>query len=812
MSHSTYFPDIKKKAYKYVGSNEKLSKIDNDNYITDQSKILKNQENLGIFPNNMTRTSHTNLVGSLKYGISIPEFSSNDETTEYNAYYDFLDKRGLLKENGKPRIVSKTFTINSNVRQTEPTITLTDEINLDTDPISFGSVDVSVGINYTKQSIIIINAPNHNIQENDRITLTGIEPITNSIKTIYYDTNGTKQYAVYFTENSTSVVFFCTFPDDSMSFDPAFKVGDGIDHTELKNYETADMFVSISGFDISENGDPFVGNIPINFLNSTHQVYFTNPNFTVQNGTYVYDSDTLINVPDADGIVKKITGFYINLETPFVGTNPNSPMTLNLTFNYIGGAPINELNAQFPIDENNSTGYHKVYSVTPNTISVMFDKLTYYKNPTKVGGISETQQSFGGSNIYMSKISNLISGYSDPNQYVAPLPFVMHDVVMVKLLSTTFPNTTKVFNNRTGTKNTKLYWQNQDDGDFIYSIELEPGNYSPSQLETLLQSKFYEVERKYSKISGTTTSYTARNFMTVKINKSTNLVTIAGFKEANLIKPIQDISPEIPSVGSGNPPYTLTISQDSHGLLPGDSVTFSGFVSTSGIPADILNSTHIVNSVPTSDTYTIVIDSFNLLAGTRSDTGGGYAAKAHVPSAFKLLFNYPDTMGKELGFRKVGQDLAITNFSKIITNADSYQKELTFVDNDGNNFVYDESGNLIPLRNNSLKLSGYDYAYMVIRNFDNMINISNNNSVVTFFAKINISDAPGEILYNTFSCPPLIFYEPVDVSMLDIAFYASDGTLYDFNGIDHCFDIELTSIEYVPSETGIVTTKSGLAF
>lgn len=815
MSYSPYFANVQKKAYRHVaGGKNFLSEQEDSDFINKQSKLLEsqNQKKLGIAPQNSGRVSHTNLTGSLKYGVNIPEHNQNSQNNDYDPYYDFLQKRGLLEEGGKPRIVSKTFTINSNVRQTQPTITTTDEINLPLDPISFSSVDVSVGINATKQTIIVISAPGHSVQQHDRITLTGIEKVTNSIRTIYNDPSGAQQYAVLFSEGSTSVVFYCTFPDSSMSFDPVFNVGDGVSHSELRDYETQDMFVTISGFDISETGIPFVGNIPINFLNSTHQIFFTNPNYTVVNGTYIYDPDVLINVPNASGKIEKITGFYIQLDTPFIGSNPKISMTLNLTFSYIGGVPVNELNAQFPIDENNSRGYHKVYSVTPDTISILFDKNTYYKRPTPAGGLSEIQIPFGGANVYLSKISNLISGFSNPNHYIAPLPSAIHDVVMVRLLSTTFPNTTKVFNNSVDTKNTKLYWQNQDDGDFIYSIELEPGNYSPAQLETLLQNKFYEVERKYSKISGTTTSYTARNFMTVAIDKSTNLVKISGFKEANLIKPIQDISPEIPAVGSGNPPYTLTISQDAHGLLPGDSVTFSGFASTSGIPTDILNTTHVVSSVPTPDTYTVVIDSFNLLAGTRSDTGGGYAAKAHVPSAFKLLFNYNDTMGKELGFRKVGQEVAVTPFSKIITNADAYENELSFTDNDGKNFIYDESGNLIPLQSNSLKLSGYDYALMVIRKFDNITNISSNNSVVSFFAKINISDEPGSILYNTFSCPPLVFYEPIDVSSLDITFYAPDGTLYDFNGIDHSFDIELTSIEYVPNDTGIITTKSGLAF
>ena len=832
MSHSDYFKPLQKKANAYVGGARHIPESENfsnnQEYVREQIDIVQSQDqhSIGTIPDYINRSSQSDLIESLRYGIVTPNTSGSGLNTEnshrpqsvyhkFDPYFEFLHKKGAFKENSRPRIKSVYFTINSSARTTQPNVTLTNEINLDKNPLSFGTVDISVGISDSKQNILVIKYPNHTIKKNDRLTLTGLTKTSVSIKNIYVDANSVTQNAIVFTKDSKSVVFYCNFDteltnggtDTSMSFDPNFKVGNGLKFGDLQSYDTSDMFITISGFDISQTGTPFVGNIPINFLNSTHQIHFTNPDYKLINGIPSYTADTLINKPNNNGIVSKITGFYIKLPTAFTGFNSTNAMTIDLTFNYVGGVPINKINAQFPIDESSLKGYHKVYSVTPSTINILLDKDTHFKDPSG-NGLTEIQTPFGGSEIFIALVSDLENGYSNSNNYRVELPYSVSDVVQVRMLSMSFPNTSKVFTNTTGIKNTRLYWQNQDDGDFIYNIELDPGNYSPSQLEKIISDKFYQVKRKYSKIANTSTSYTDRNFMTVSIDTNTNKVTISGFKEASLIKPIQDISPEIASVGDGNPPYTLTISQDAHGLLPGGSVVFTGFVSTSGIPTDILNSTHIVSSVPTPDTYTIILDNFNLLAGTRNATGGGYAAKAHVPSAFKLLFNYPDTMGTQLGFRKVGQDVAVSKFSTVITNYDEYENEATILGIDGIRYIFDESGNQVPLVSNSLKLSGYDYVVMVIRNFDNISIVSDNKIIKTFFAKINISGLPGRMLFDTFICPPLVFHEPQDISHLDISFYTPDGLLYDFNGVDHTFDLEFTAIDYVPDGTGIISTKA----
>ena len=843
MSHSSYFHPIQKVSYKYVSGPDTMDQHsdnldNNENYVKNQSEIIKlqNQEKIGTIPDHIIKYSNNDIIANLQNGGSsqIQQIQSShkktppDEYHQYDPYYDYLNKLGLLNYNNKTRINTKTYSINSAARQTEPQIVTKNKIALESDALGFNTIDETIGVSTSQRDILTIYCPSHGVQKGDQITLSGVTTNYVSIKSIYNDINGDSKNAVIFTNYSTSVIFKCNFDtylkdpntgmytsqlNSSMSFDPNFKITDGINYETLKNYDTSDMFVKLSGFDISPTGTPFLGNIPINFLNSTHRIYFTNPNYQIINGLTVYDPDTVINVPNSNGVVTKITGFYINLEIPFV-TNSNTnydnnnknilnnqintgaPMIINMDFHHIGGIPINKINAHYPIDNDNIKGSHEVYSVSENTINILLDKKTYYN--TK----------FGGSEMELTVLEKVIKGFNSPNNYSIELPNTINNVVMAKLTSTIFSNTAKVFTSNAANKNNKLYWQNQDDGDFIYSIEISSGNYNPLDLQEEIQNKIYAVPRKYAINNNATTSYSDRISMSVIVSSITNNVTFTAFKEAVLKKPIQDITPAPPQVGDGDGSYTLTISQTGHGLFVGDSVTFAGFTATNGIPATVLNTSHVITSVPNNDTYTIQLSDFNLATGSRVETGGGFSTRVLVPCSFRLLFNYPDTMGKELGFRNVGKSSSITKFSKIIKNSDPYEGETIYIDNDGAKYINDSSGNKMPLIPNSLKLDGDDYVIMVIRKFDNIINISKNKNISSYFAKINLRGLPGTVVYDDFVSPPLIFHEPIELSQLDVSFYSSTGELYDFNGLEHSFTIEITNIEYLPEDTGIISTLS----
>lgn len=858
MSYSQFYKPVQKVAYKYVDhptnnySNNNQSNEDNqgnyddnyngdenEQYITNQSNIIskQHQSSLGTAPDHINKYPHDNIIGSLRHGaVNQPEVQIKkqpDQYHNYDPYYEYLRKSGSFVENNRTRINTRTYSISSSARTITPQIVTKNRTALSKNALIYDTITENIGVSTTTRDVLSIYCPNHQVSVGDQITLSGIVGESLSLKSIYNDKNGDTQNAIIFTNYSTAVIFKCNFDtiikdpntglptskiDTSMSFDPSFKIGMGIDYTDLKNYDTSDMYVTLSGFDISSIGMPFVGNVPINFLNSSHRVYFTNPDFKVVNGTKIYSPDTVINVPNGNNKIEKITGFYILLQVPFINNaaktilnsgsfevSTGNPMIIDIMFNYIGGIPLNVLNAHYPVDVNNVNGSHEVHSVTTDTINIVLNKKTYYKNPSS-NNLSETNVAFGGIELEMATLDSVLKGHSSPNFYSVELPNAINNVVMAKLTSITLPNTAKVFTNISGSQNNKIYWQNQDDGDFVYSAEIPSGNYSPTELGTVLGTKIYEVPRKYVKSSNQGTSYTDRTFMAISIDIPTNSVTFSGFKEAVLRKPIQDINPPIPKVGDGTPPYTLSISQSNHGLLPGNSVTFAGFVATNGIPAGILNTTHTIVSVPNVDTFTIQINNFNLLSGSRTESGGGFVAKILVPSAFRLLFNYKDTVGKELGFRKVGEEFSVTPFKTTISNFDPYDNEILSENIDGTLFVSDSSGNKSLLGSNSLKLDGHDYVLMVIRKFDNIVNISNNKKITSYFAKVNLRGLPGTMSYDDYICPPLTFYEPIEVSKLDISFYTPDGELYDFDGIEHNFTLEITNIEYVPLNTGIVST------
>jgi hypothetical protein len=170
-------------------------------------------------------------------------------------------------------------------------------------------------------------------------------------------------------------------------------------------------------------------------------------------------------------------------------------------------------------------------------------------------------------------------------------------------------------------------------------------------------------------------------------------------------------------------------------------------------------------------------------------------------------------MGVQLGFRNVGNDTSVFGFSSVIKNSDPYENENVTVIS-GINYVSDPSGNLILLKNNSIKLNGYEYIMMVIEEFSNVITI-NNSKVTKYFAKINMPSVSATsfkytelMLYDTFVNVSSVLYNPIDLSKLTVSFYAPDGTLFDFCGVDHSFVLEVTSINYIPDETGIDSTNS----
>ena len=199
-----------------------------------------------------------------------------------------------------------------------------------------------------------------------------------------------------------------------------------------------------------------------------------------------------------------------------------------------------------------------------------------------------------------------------------------------------------------------------------------------------------------------------------------------------------------------------------------------------GISADIINQEHEIVEVGSIEQYSINLPLLNL-SSTRTHTEGGVKCTILSPNIFRLRFNENDTVGEVLGFRDVGEDYAITKYSHELKNSEVYEEDVLF----------DQYGELITYTNNALKMFGDNYILMVIKQFSSLVDTG---TIENAFAKILLTEKPGTILYNTFVSIPKVFLEPlIELHELEFEFYSSDGSLYNFNGLDHSFTLEIVT-------------------
>ena len=99
------------------------------------------------------------------------------------------------------------------------------------------------------------------------------------------------------------------------------------------------------------------------------------------------------------------------------------------------------------------------------------------------------------------------------------------------------------------------------------------------------------------------------------------------------------------------------------------------------------------------------------------------------------------------------------------------------------------------------------YLFLVIPVFQH-IDIVQNDNLAGAFAKILIPGESAKPLFNTFTSSTKIFNDSLynNLTELEIAFVTNDGFLFDFNGAEHSFSIEITEIidkfEYINPKFG----------
>lgn len=665
----------------------------------------------------------------------------------YDPYVDYLLSRGMINNENSVRYEVTAINIDSKFRQSQPIVTVFDTNLLTT----YNPLRLHQGSN-----ILTIIQPEHTYSVGDRIMISGIN---NPLITIRC--GGTFTGLIFTVGSSTVIVQY-----NSDTTNP-INIPSGYDVT-ANTVNPGNLLVQITGFVGNSSGSgTYFDNVPINSINGIHSVQL---------------------LKDASNNYYPMFALSQNYDILYGGLASMSPFNIVVTFFYISGIPVNIMNAGFPTTATNLKDYQTIIGTTVGTYSVSLDKAALLN------------YTFGGSSVIVSKINDIQQGYSNPNYYIIPLDKIYRNVYMVRMISSEFPNSENVLKDSTssGKQNNKIYWQNQDDGDYIYSIQIPTGNYNPTDLTNALQTAFYNTPRiNYATdvLNPNAPRYTDHNYLKVNINTNTDIVTFTSYREAFFVKPFVNISPTIQLNASQDPAipyvgYVLTVYHPNHHVTVGMTILIAGAISYYGIPTSALNAEQQINTVIDTNHYTVKLDAFNL-SSTRDNNGGGASVGIYVPDNIRFHFEYSDTMGQVLGFRNVGQPNSITVFGTTISNNEPYDNE----------YAYNSVGQTTTITNNALIMCGDSYILMGCTELALMGNVGPGQNI---FAKILLSGLPGKVLFNTFICVPKVFYEPIaELSSLEITFYSPDGTLFNFNGLDHSFTLEITTVTNILKNTNL---------
>jgi hypothetical protein len=349
----------------------------------------------------------------------------------------------------------------------------------------------------------------------------------------------------------------------------------------------------------------------------------------------------------------------------------------------------------------------------------------------------------------------------------------------IKLISTEFPNTEKVINDYPKAKQNNLfYWKLLNDGDYMYSISISPGNYTTDSLVFAMTSAIQSVKRINPNINDGT-NYQYNNNNNVLINIDTNIYTfsITFYNQIFIDNPFTFQKQD--SFGY----YYIEVYHPSHNQSVGSTIIISNAIDFYLFTANSINGTHIIDSVITNDYYSIKLSKFNpnSINSTTSNKGGGVGVSIQYPIYSRLYFDRPGTIGTLLGFRDVGSINAITPWAIKNTN-----NALYLLDTNTNKIGTLNKSSQI---NNYINLNGTNYILMACNLFEDSITYGNIKGV---FAKILLAGLPGSYLFNQYiQLAEEVTYTISNIYELEFNFYSPTGELYDFNDLDHSFTLEI---------------------
>ena len=108
--------------------------------------------------------------------------------------------------------------------------------------------------------------------------------------------------------------------------------------------------------------------------------------------------------------------------------------------------------------------------------------------------------------------------------------------------------------------------------------------------------------------------------------------------------------------------------------------------------------------------------------------------------------------------------------------------------------IIGQGGSIFQTKLNApLNLSGDTYVYMCIPEFKGQMITSSDKIINNSFAKVFLPGEINQTLYNTFTSGIKIFNEGLlnRIESIEICFINDNKNLFDFNGLNHSFSIEI---------------------
>ncbi len=550
-------------------------------------------------------------------------------------------------------------------------------------------------------------------------------------------------------------------------------------YSKTDNYK-----VNVQNYEPLTLNDRLIGNIPINSILGLHSIEIYNNdetflpnvirNFILNelniNTTQLIENYFFIKLP-----FNYVNVNQLNTDTVFPAFN-NIQKIFSFTFNNIGCINLYYLNANYPINNYQYQAYHEITEVGENYIEFNSDSIGYF---------DETN---GGENVTLGKVISLIEGYPNINSYTINLKKSFTDVYSIELVSTEFPFVNNNINSINNTNN-KLYWKYLEDGDYVYSIELDTGFYYLDSIVNILKTKMNSIERIYS-----TSNDIVYTEFDIKYNSNSNIFEFYSYK--TVLNPYslnleQDLS-------LGSQVLKLIIRQKGNYVAIGDKITINNADDIGSISSTLINKTHTVYSINVeASTYTVILITNQFLQTINLAGDGGAKTTIRTPVLTSFQFNYSDTMGELLGFKYVGETTSITPYNHINSNINEYIYPT----------IYNSVGERT-ISNNYFNIEGMNYyILMYLNDYENIYTTNNFNNA---FAKILMKGNQGDILYNTFiKHSPLVFDIPLKtLNELKISYLFPDGSAPDFRNLEHSFTLKIIERLSKPTRTGLNSMKS----